>query len=70
MARIVARDFANAANKDGKKIASAGTLAAIEKLARSDRRHATTVEIWDVDPWLLNTPAGIVDLHSGKMLKP
>ncbi len=68
MARIIARDFANACNKDGRKIASAGTVAAIEKLARSDRRHATTVDIWDLDPWLLNTPGGIVDLRTGKML--
>ena len=51
-----------------RKIASANTVAAIEKLARSDRRHATTVDIWDADPWLLNTPGGIVDLHTGKML--
>ena len=71
LARAVARDFANAAGtKDGspKKIASAATVAAIERLARSDRRHAATVDIWDTDPWLLNTPSGMVDLRTGKTL--
>lgn len=70
MARAVAREFANACNDpdDAKKIASAGKVAAIERLARSDRRHATSTDTWDQDPWVLNTPAGIVDLRAGKML--
>jgi putative DNA primase/helicase len=70
MARTVAREFANAcSDRDDKpKIASAKTVAAIERLARCDRRHAATVDIWDADPWLLNTPGGIVDLRSGTLL--
>lgn len=51
------------------KIAAAQTVAAIERLARADRRHAAMVEQWDADPWLLNTPAGTVDLRTGKILK-
>ena len=47
-------------------LASAKTVAAVERLARSDRRLAATVDQWDVDPWLLNTPGGIVNLRSGK----
>ena len=50
------------------KIASAKTVAAIERLARADRRHAATVEQWDADPWVLNTPSGIVDLRTGSTL--
>jgi putative DNA primase/helicase len=69
LARAVARDFANACkdSDDKPKIASAKTVAAIERLARADRRHAATVEQWDTDPWLLNTPAGIVDLRNGSI---
>lgn len=48
-------------------IASARTVAAVEKLAKADRRHAATVDQWDADPWLLNTPGGVVDLRSGEM---
>jgi putative DNA primase/helicase len=49
------------------RIAGAGTIAAVERLARSDRRHAATVDQWDRDPWLLNTPAGVVDLRTGTL---
>jgi putative DNA primase/helicase len=48
-------------------LASAKTVAAVERLARADRHHAATIEQWDSDPWLLNTLAGIIDLHTGKM---
>lgn len=51
------------------KIAAAQTVAAIERLARADRRHAATVSQWDADPWLLNTPTGTVDLRTGVILK-
>lgn len=47
------------------RIASAATVAAVERLARADRRHAAIVEQWDADPWALNTPAGMVDLRTG-----
>lgn len=67
LARLVCRDAAGRCT-NGKikaRISAASTVAAVERLARSDRRHAATSEIWDGDPWLLNTPAGIVDLRSG-----
>ena len=47
-------------------LASAKTVAAVERLARSDRRLAATADQWDSDPWLLNTPEGIIDLRSGR----
>jgi putative DNA primase/helicase len=47
------------------RIASSVTISAVERLARVDRRHATTVNQWDADLWLLNTPAGVVDLRTG-----
>lgn len=43
----------------------ANTVAAIERLAKADRRHAATISQWDSDIWLLNTPAGVVDLRTG-----
>src|SRR5207249_8872334 len=50
----------------GTRIASAKTVAAIETLAKADRRLAATVDQWDADPWLLNTPGGTIDLRTGK----
>ena len=48
-------------------VASAKTVAAVERLAKADRQHAATVDQWDADPWLLNTPGGVVDLRTGKL---
>lgn len=50
-------------------IASGKTVAAVERLARADRRIAGTIDQWDRDPWLLNTPAGVVDLRTG-LIRP
>jgi putative DNA primase/helicase len=60
-------DDEKAAARIGAGIASAKTVAAIVNLARADVRHATAPEDWDADPWVLNTPGGIVDLRSGRM---
>ena len=46
-------------------VASAKTIGAIERLARADHRHAATVDEWDCDPWLLNTPDETIDLRTG-----
>jgi len=47
------------------RLASAKTVAAVERLARADQILARATDIWDRDPWLLNTPGGIVDLRTG-----
>jgi len=49
------------------KLSTAATVAAVERLSRSDRRHASTTEIWDRDPWLLNTADGVIDLRTGAL---
>ena len=46
-------------------LASAHTVSAVERLARTDRRLAATTNQWDADPMLLNTPGGVVDLRTG-----
>lgn len=71
LAREVCREAALECGEESKNTAkrmtSAVTVAAIERLARCDRRHATAVEQWDTDPWLLNTPTGTVDLRTGQL---
>ncbi|WP_291988461.1 phage/plasmid primase, P4 family [Candidatus Accumulibacter sp. ACC007] len=49
------------------KLASSSTVNGVERLARSERRHASTSDEWDSDPWLANTPGGVVDLRTGKL---
>jgi len=66
-ARRICREAAAECNKPkiAVAIASAKTVAAVERLAKSDRRLAATVDQWDADPWLLNTPDGVIDLRTG-----
>ena len=65
--RIAASEITNP--KLAQRVASAATIAAVERLARSDSRHAARVVSWDSNDWLLNTPDGSVDLHTG-VLQP
>jgi putative DNA primase/helicase len=69
LARKLCREIARSANKEGarKTIASAKTRAAVVTLAGEDTRLVATVDQWDTDPWLLNTPGGVVDLRTGVM---
>lgn len=72
LARVICREAASECLQSGKErpavaLASAKTVAAVERLAKADPRHAATVEQWDADPWLLNTPAGAVDLRTGQL---
>jgi putative DNA primase/helicase len=68
LARQIVRAAAREHNKkEAKSIASAKTVAAVEKLAQADPRLATIVSVWDADPWLLNTPGGVVDLRTGAL---
>jgi putative DNA primase/helicase len=49
-------------------LTSARMVAGIEKLVRADRMQATTADQWDGNPWLLNTPGGVIDLKTGGLM--
>jgi hypothetical protein len=57
LSRAVCREAANACNKAGtsKAIASAKTVAAVERLAKVDRRLVATFRQWDIDADKFNT---------------
>jgi putative DNA primase/helicase len=69
LAREICREAA--AECDNKKLrrvlASAKTVAAVERLSKADRRLAASTDQWDADPWLLNTPDGTLDLRTGQL---
>lgn len=67
MARAICQQAGEAADKSGKSIASAKTVAAVASLARHNRTIASTMDAWDIDRWLLNTPGGTVDLRTGEL---
>ena len=49
------------------KLGAAQTVAAVERLIKADRCHAVTMDALDADPWLLNTPGGVLDLRTGAL---
>ena len=68
LARRLCRQVSKECKRSPKKadaLASAKTVAAVISLARADPRLAATVSQWDTNPWELNTPAGVIDLHTG-----
>ena len=73
LARLVCRDDAAhaARTENGRRIArgiaSAKAARDLESLARNDPRHARALNEFDADPWLLNTPGGVVDLRTGEL---
>ncbi|ABC32341.1 predicted ATPase [Hahella chejuensis KCTC 2396] len=69
LVRGVCRAASQKADSDKRKgrLASAATIAAVEKIARSDPAHASTPEEWDADIWALNTPGGVVELRTGQI---
>jgi putative DNA primase/helicase len=61
--REVAVDCDNA--KTATAIASAKTVAAVERLAKADRRLAATADQWDTCPWSLQDNCTTIDLRTG-----
>lgn len=71
-ARRIAREAAAEVEEASRaeRIASSKTRTSIASLASADRRIAAVVDQWDVSPWLLNTPGGVVDLRTGTVRAP
>lgn len=49
------------------RLGSSSTIAAVERIIRSDPRHAATTTDWDTNVWLLNTPGGVINLRTGAL---
>lgn len=66
LARAICREVAQLIgnSSEKKEATSAKKRAAVISLAREDRRIAATTGQWDIDPWMLNTPAGVIDLRT------
>jgi len=72
LARAICRSAALQANKESerKSLASAKSVAAVEKLARAYRTLAATTSQWDVLPLKFNTTTETIDLTTGTALAP
>jgi putative DNA primase/helicase len=58
LARAICREIAANCDRGATAVASAKNVAAVERLARADRRLAATAEQWDTSDWMLNTEEG------------
>jgi P4 family phage/plasmid primase-like protien len=67
--RTVCRAAAAGVEKAGeaRRLASARTISAVERILICDPSLARKAEAFDRDPWALNTPAGILDLQTGEI---
>lgn len=62
-----ASDVAQELQKWSKKSQDGTRLKYMVELAKTDKRVLTTIDDFDREPYLLNTPSGIVDLRSGEL---
>jgi putative DNA primase/helicase len=66
--RDAARDFGN--GKPPGLLYTLKTIAAVERMAKADRRQATTIEQWDADDLKFNSEAATFDLRTGLTYEP
>jgi putative DNA primase/helicase len=50
-----------------KSMAGVAFVGAVDRFARTDQRLAVSAAAWDVDPWVLGVPGGVVDLRTGEL---
>jgi putative DNA primase/helicase len=63
--RVAAEMAASADAKDRKAAGRATFVSGVEKFCQCDPVFSTKAEAFDVDPFLLGTPTGVVDLRTG-----
>lgn len=62
---VLARD--SKAGRKAMQIESAGTLSSVMKLVEAHPAIAVPPSALDADPWVINTPSGLLDLRTGKL---
>jgi putative DNA primase/helicase len=72
LSRLICRAAARRSNEksEAKSLASAKTVAAVERLAKAYRTLSATVEQWDAEPLLFNDAVATIDLRTGQARAP
>lgn len=65
-ARVIGRTLSNGQ----RSLCKAAVAGGAERFARADPVHATDATVWDLNPMLLGTPLGTVDLRTGEVCEP
>lgn len=69
--RRLVRELAAGGASRAKAVAGKTSFASgVERCCRSDRAFAVTSDVFDANPFLLGTPGGTVDLHTGSLRAP
>lgn len=65
--RKLCRELSAECNRttEAKALASAKTIAAVERIAKADRRLAATIDQWDSDPWLSSASCAANSSYEG-----
>ena len=66
--REAGREYGN--GKPPSYVLTAKTVAAVERMAKADRRQATTIEQWDANDWVYNARQATFDLQTGESHAP
>ncbi|MGX5845499.1 phage/plasmid primase, P4 family [Mesorhizobium sp. PL10] len=70
LVRELARELAaSTTGKAAAAVRKTGFVAGVERFAQADPNFAVTSEIWNVDPLLLGTPGGTIDLRDGSLVQ-
>ena len=67
-ARELARKLSVSARGSKATLQRTNFAKGVEAFARADPIFARTAASWDADPWLMGTPAGTIDLHTGELI--
>lgn len=67
---LMRRHIRDASETEKRLLGKASFAKGMELFAQIDQRAAVEHDSWDADPWLLQTPAGIVDLRTGEQRPP
>jgi putative DNA primase/helicase len=73
LARTICRDHAMRCDNSqhlASALASAKTIGAVERLAKTDRHIAATIDLFDTDPFIFNNQTTTVDLRTGVDREP
>jgi putative DNA primase/helicase len=70
VAANVMKEGAKGAARLALDLCSSARASSVTKVARSNRAIVVNVSSLDHDPWMLNTPAGLVDLRTGHLQPP
>jgi putative DNA primase/helicase len=66
--REAAQEYGN--GNPPKSVLAAKTIAAVERMAKGDRRQATTIEQWDANDWAYNATQATFDLQTAESHAP